>query len=139
MRAPRERLLSAVCAVVGRVLALGALVVGRRAKYVEVLIEVYVYLAAVVFGDLDLVVALFVAALGAGNTAVHVLERDALGFLDVGCATLPQGVFAGTGRVSHTRTDQQQRRDHRRQQPRPRVHVVNSFASYTRQEYWLRT
>jgi hypothetical protein len=63
VRAPRERLLSAVCAVVGGVLALGALVVGRRAKYVEVLIEVYVYLAAVVIGDLDLVVSLFVASL----------------------------------------------------------------------------
>src|SRR5215212_12211208 len=54
-------------AVVGRILAVGAFVVGRCAEDVEVLIEVDVDLAAVVLGNLDLVGALFVASLGASH------------------------------------------------------------------------
>ena len=44
-----------------------AFVIGRRAEDVEVAVEVDIDLAAVLAGDLDLVVALFVADLGAGN------------------------------------------------------------------------
>jgi hypothetical protein len=89
-------LLSAiVTTIVGGVLVLRAFVVGRRAEDLEVLVEMDIYPIAVVLGDLDLVVALFVADLGAGNLAVYVLERDALGFLEVGSPGLPRGVFAG--------------------------------------------
>ena len=49
--------------VLGHVLIVGAFVIGQLAKDVEVSVEVDIDSAAVVAGDLDLVVALFVADL----------------------------------------------------------------------------
>ena len=49
--------------VLGHVLIVGAFVIGQLAKDVEASVEVDVDSAAVVAGDLDLVVALFVADL----------------------------------------------------------------------------
>jgi len=70
-------------------------VVGRRAEDVEALIEVDVYLAAVAFGDLDLVVALLVTDLGASNAAVYVVECEALGLLNVGPPACPEESWPG--------------------------------------------
>jgi hypothetical protein len=106
-------------------------VVGRRAEDVEVAVEVDIDLAAVVACDLDLVVALFIADLGACNVAtVSVVERGALGLLDVGSGRLRRGVVAGS--ISYTCPDEQQQRSHRRYQPRLYVHCsrvqsINSF------------
>src|SRR5215210_2712146 len=120
--------------VVGPVPVVRAFVIGRRAQDVEVAVEVDVDLAAVVLGDLDLVVALFVADLGARNVAsVGVVERDALGLLDAGSGRLLlRGVAAGAGSISHARPDKQQHRDRRRYQPFPyvycsRVHSITSL------------
>src|SRR5215218_1022178 len=98
-------------------------VVGRRAKDVEVAVEVDVDLAAVVLGDFDLIVALFVADLGARNPAsVGVIEREALRLLDAGSrGLLLRGVVAGAGSISHACPDEQQYRDRRRYQSR--LHV----------------
>src|SRR5215218_7087736 len=119
--------------VVGRVLTvIRAFVIGRRAKDVEVAVEVDIDLATVVAGDLDLVVALFVADLGAGHTSsVGVVERDALGFLDAGSGGLLLSGFARAGSISDTCPDEQQhseRRDYqqRLQVHRPGVHSITS-------------
>src|SRR5918997_1733213 len=79
-------LLRSAATVVWRVPAVWAsFVIGRCAKDVEVAVEVDIDLAAVLAGDFDLVGALFVADLGAGHApSVGVIERDALGLLDVG-------------------------------------------------------
>ena len=94
MPVPDPRCESASAVVVGRVLALGALAIRRRANDVEVAVEVDIDLAAVLANDLNLVGALFVAYLGAGHPAVDMVERDAFGLLDVGPRRkLPSGGF----------------------------------------------
>ena len=63
-------------AVVAGALVLAA-AVGRRVDHVEVAVKVDVDLAAVVEGDPDLVVALFVADLALGHlAAARLVERD---------------------------------------------------------------
>ena len=77
MRCPGPRAgynwVGSVLAVAGPVLAVGAVVgallIGLRVDDVEVAVEMDVDLAAVVAGDLDFVVAFFVAYLGAGHAA----------------------------------------------------------------------
>jgi len=82
--------------VVGRVFCVGAFVIGQLAKDVEIAVEVDIDSGAVILGDLDLVVALFVTDLGAGHAAsVGVLERCALGLLDVRSRGLLRRVVAG--------------------------------------------
>jgi hypothetical protein len=75
---------TAIFAIAGLVHVIGAFVVGRRAEDFEVAVEVDVDLAAIVFGDLDLVIDLFVTGLGAGNAAAYAVECDAPSLLEVG-------------------------------------------------------
>ena len=85
----QDPLVGSASVVVGTVLGVGAFVIGRGAQDVEVAIEVDIDLAAIVLDDLDLVVALFVADLGAGHTAsVGLLERNTLSLLEVGSCRL---------------------------------------------------
>src|SRR5829696_8215835 len=133
----RDPLVGSLSAVV-RVVVVGtfvirSFVIGWRAEEVEVAVQVDVDLAAVILGDLDLVVALFVADLGARNVAaVSVIERDALRPLDAGSrGLLLRGVVAGAGSICHACPDEQQHRD-RRYQPGlyvscSRLHSITSF------------
>ena len=65
----RDPLVGSASVVVGPVLGVGPFVIGRGAQDVEVAVEVDVDLAAIVLDDLDLIIALFVADLGARNAA----------------------------------------------------------------------
>ena len=77
---------SVICSLVGMhpplwQASILVLVVGRRADDTELAVELDVDLAAVRPGDLDLVVALLVADLGAGDAARSVGQRGGLGLL----------------------------------------------------------
>lgn len=63
--------------VVGAILVVGAIVVGLPADDIEVLIELHVDLAAVIKGDLDFVIAFFVADLRLADHALPGLRRFA--------------------------------------------------------------
>src|SRR5215203_3607220 len=88
-------------------------------------------LAAVLADNLDFVVALFVADLGACNAApVSLVERDTLRLLDVGSGRLCRGVAAGG--IGHACPEEQQDRDRRSYNQCPYVyrvcvHFITSF------------
>src|SRR5215208_1325724 len=70
-----------------------------------------IYLAAIVAGDLDLVVSLLVAELGSGHATFDVVERDAFRLLHSWSRGLLGGVVAGGGSIGHACPEEQQQRD----------------------------